>query len=103
LSKKEKLINKEIGNLIGVPLCWTQEGSEIDQFRKTMMWLRLQARQSLVIKTRERQESDTKVSFLKRAMSTPDASAKILVQLRLPLLESSDGSSYLEKTVSVSG
>ena len=38
LNKKEKTINLEIGNLLGVPLAWTHEDNEIAQFRKSMAW-----------------------------------------------------------------
>lgn len=41
LTKKEKIINVEIGSLIGSPLCWTQDDSEISQFRKSMTWYSL--------------------------------------------------------------
>lgn len=90
LSKKDKHINVEIGSLVGTPLCWTQPGSEIDQFRKSMLYVRYQ-------------------EHLKRAGGVAPARSsgrkgivggetKVMVKLLLPLLESA-----VEKTVIANG
>ncbi len=36
VTKQEQLLNLVIGNLIGKPLCWTQEQDEITIFRQNM-------------------------------------------------------------------
>jgi len=99
LSKKEKHINVEIGSLIGTPLCWTQPGSEPDQFRKSMLYVRFQEKKKKSVVEGLQFSSPTSPSSPSLGLSPPTphrkaTSDKLLIKLCLPLLESS-----LEKTV----
>eukprot|EP01119_Soliformovum_irregulare_P017393 TRINITY_DN5165_c0_g1_i1.p1 TRINITY_DN5165_c0_g1~~TRINITY_DN5165_c0_g1_i1.p1 ORF type:complete len:1287 (-),score=389.49 TRINITY_DN5165_c0_g1_i1:1418-5278(-) len=90
ISKREKIINLEIGSLIGSPLIWTQEDKEISQFRKSMQWVRWNEKQNV-------QEIST-LSPDRTLMRVPsNPGQKVLVKLRLPLIESST----VVKTVAV--
>jgi hypothetical protein len=80
--------------LIGNPLCWTSEDTEISQFRRSMFWVRYQI--SKEKEAKQRAEKEAMEAKLGNSTSTPDG--KLMVKLRLPLLEAS-----LEKTVIVGG
>ena len=103
LTKKEKLINLEIGSLIGSPLCWTQGDSETNQFRKSMTWVRFQERKRA--KTTPTDDGHQIFPWQQNSKSSTGVTASLLsptrkpskppmIKLRLPLLEGT-----LEKTV----
>eukprot|EP01117_Protostelium_nocturnum_P006783 TRINITY_DN2436_c0_g1_i2.p1 TRINITY_DN2436_c0_g1~~TRINITY_DN2436_c0_g1_i2.p1 ORF type:complete len:1251 (+),score=411.48 TRINITY_DN2436_c0_g1_i2:224-3976(+) len=99
LTKKEKLINLEIGSLIGSPLCWTQGDSETNQFRKSMTWVRFQERKKAKrhddgIQTFPWQQQGSKMDKgVTAQILSPTSSQKkpppkpLMLKLRLPLLE----------------
>jgi len=102
LTKKEKLINVEIGSLLGSPLCWTQEDNEITQFRKSMIWVRYHISNCKDGRTGSMDASNlvfnrsSGTSFLNVVGNSGENSegSKLMIKLRLPLTEST-----LEKTV----
>ena len=87
VTKKGKRVNMEIGSLIGSPLCWTTEDSEITQFRKSMMWVRYKL-------NKEKSNPTTSAP----AAVVAEGGGKTMIRLRLPLIEAS-----LEKAVIVTG
>eukprot|EP01114_Cavostelium_apophysatum_P016118 TRINITY_DN4532_c0_g2_i2.p1 TRINITY_DN4532_c0_g2~~TRINITY_DN4532_c0_g2_i2.p1 ORF type:complete len:1434 (+),score=438.70 TRINITY_DN4532_c0_g2_i2:87-4388(+) len=93
LSKKEKMINLEIGSLLGSPLGWTQDNSEISQFRKSMTWERYKEKNASPAPRAE--EPDRKIASPEPVTPMP---SKMIIKLRLPLIEST-----LEKKVIIEG